>query len=111
MPEAVTVIAMFGIFVALAAHHCALSWAQDPIQTKAFARIPWSLVGAIGYVLIAGTYFYPTVRLILVFGMAIVTLWLVKTAIKLRFGCPNCQLAWIINFMIIGITIAELVHR
>lgn|GEM_PF-6353931 len=99
-------LAALGIILSFFAHTCAESQTHGIKLAKFFGKVPWSIIGPIGYVLIIAAngiaWVNPVVTQVLTGTGAFVTLWLMYVAYRVKLLCPYCMVIWLLNMLIAG---------
>jgi hypothetical protein len=91
-----------GVILSLLAWGCVRGEMQRPGDDSAFGVIPWALIGVAGYsALAAAEALYLEAVRPLAIVIALVTLWLVWKAYRMKMGCPVCPLVWVLNTLIV----------
>lgn len=97
----VIVLATLGIMLSIRAHWCAEGQVPHPEEIRLFRMIPWSVVGVIGYTVIAATAPFPHITRGLVLIAGIITALLAQKAFRANIFCPFCIMVWALNFGLI----------
>jgi uncharacterized membrane protein len=97
---AIALLCGFGILLALVSASCVAHDLPDE-DTKLFGRVPWALIGAVGYAVILVTLMYPTVTKVLAVGAGLTTVWLIRKGVEVKIGCPFCFTVWGVNLLIL----------
>jgi len=98
------VICAIGSIISFFAHFCVRGFAKDPKDTKFLGKIPWSLIGVIGYLLIATSFGleYFKVTYVLIALAALISVWLlIFKAIRQKMMCPACLYVYGINAILV----------
>ncbi len=90
-------LSVIGFFFAMGSKFCV----EEDSHTKIFGKVPWSVIGMIGYTLIALTTQVRFVTPILATVAGIATVWLIIKAVKLKINCPFCVMVWLTNGVIL----------
>ncbi len=99
----IVLLAAIGAMLTGVSVGCVAAHLKNPADGKLFGKVPWWLIGVIGYILIAFSVLIPDATKILAIGIVPVTLWLIYKAIKIKLTCPFCPLIWLLNAAIAGL--------
>lgn len=91
-------VSFWGVIGSIFAYRCAKGHAENLDDTLFFGtRVPWAVVGILGYILIGATSGFPVITKVLAVTVALATIFLMVKAVRLRLFCPGCVFVWAIN--------------
>lgn len=71
----------------------------DPADMKLFDT-PWTMIGMVGYVLLAVTSPFPFFTKIGAVIAGVATVWLIYKTVRLQVCCTQCTICWVVNVLI-----------
>ncbi len=97
---------VIGIIFSIFSGVCAGGHVQDNKDTKLFGKIPYVIIGIIGYTLIILTSALgmPITTHLLIYFAALFTIYLAHKGLKIKLGCPLCPVLWIFNLFFLVIS-------
>ena len=69
--------------------------------SKLFGKIHWSIIGIIGYTMIATTTSIKFATPVLALLLGLITIGLIIKARRIEMRCPICPLIWVVNAVIV----------